>query len=125
MADKAQEPSRAYHRRDPEHDTLYQLLATHLETFLAQGTGDTGAPGLPDYVVRELRGCLRSGILAHGFARFHCFTRGTDALVAFSCKGRGFCPSCGGRRMAESAAHVVDHVLPRVPVRGPGVIGGG
>ncbi len=54
---------------------------------------------------------------AHGFARFHCFTCGSDALVAFSCKGRGFCPSCGGRRMAESAAHLVDHVFPRVPVR--------
>jgi len=28
-------------------------------------------------------------------------------------KGRGFCPSCGGRRMTERAAHLVDHVLPR------------
>ena len=38
-------------------------------------------------------------------------------LVAFSCKGRGFCPSCGGRRMAERAAHLIDHVFPDVPVR--------
>ncbi len=38
-------------------------------------------------------------------------------LVPFSCKGRGFCPSCGGRRMTELAAHLVDAVLPRVPVR--------
>ena len=38
-------------------------------------------------------------------------------LVPFSCKGRGFCPSCGGRRMAERAAHLVDHVFPPVPVR--------
>ena len=30
---------------------------------------------------------------------------------------RGFCPSCGGRRMADTAAHLVDRVLPRVPVR--------
>ncbi len=35
----------------------------------------------------------------------------------FHCKGRGFCPSCGGRRMTERAAHLVDAVLPRVPVR--------
>ena len=56
-------------------------------------------------------------IMSHGFARFHCFRCGTDLLVAFSCKGRGFCPSCGGRRMAESAAHLTDHVFPRVPVR--------
>lgn len=37
--------------------------------------------------------------------------------MAFSCKGRGFCPGCGGRRMAERAAHLVDRVLPDVPVR--------
>jgi hypothetical protein len=36
--------------------------------------------------------------------------------VAFSCKGRGFCPSCGGRRTAETAALLVDEVLPRVPI---------
>ncbi len=40
-----------------------------------------------------------------------------DTLVAFSCKRRGFCPACGARRMAETAAHLVDHVIPRVPVR--------
>ncbi|MBI1726531.1 MAG: transposase zinc-binding domain-containing protein, partial [Candidatus Rokubacteria bacterium] len=34
-----------------------------------------------------------------------------------SCKGRAWCPSCGGRRMTERAAHLVDAVLPWVPVR--------
>ena len=43
--------------------------------------------------------------------------RAHEKLVAFSCKRRGFCPSCGARRMAESAAHLVDEVIPRVPVR--------
>jgi hypothetical protein len=27
------------------------------------------------------------------------------------------CPSCGARRMVESAAHLVDHVLPEQPIR--------
>jgi hypothetical protein len=40
-----------------------------------------------------------------------------EHLVAFSCKRRGFCPSCGARRMVESAAHLVDHVFPEAPVR--------
>ena len=40
-----------------------------------------------------------------------------DRVVPFSCKGRGWCPSCGGRRMADTAAHLVDRVLPWVPVR--------
>jgi Putative transposase/Transposase zinc-binding domain len=55
--------------------------------------------------------------LAHGFLRLHCAECAHEKLVAFSCKRRGFCPSCGARRMVESAAHLVDHVIPRVPVR--------
>ena len=37
--------------------------------------------------------------------------------MAFSCKGRALCPSCGVRRMADGIAHLVNCVLPRVPVR--------
>jgi len=40
-----------------------------------------------------------------------------DMLVAFRCKRRGFCPSCGARRMSQTAARLVDHVIPQVPVR--------
>jgi hypothetical protein len=31
--------------------------------------------------------------------------------------GRGLCPSCGGKRTTDLAAHSVDRVIPRVPVR--------
>jgi hypothetical protein len=41
----------------------------------------------------------------------------TGFVVAFSCKGRGFCPSCNGRHMAKTAAHLVDYVIPPAPVR--------
>jgi hypothetical protein len=34
-----------------------------------------------------------------------------------SCMGRGGCPSCNAKRMAETAAHLTDHVFPHVPVR--------
>ena len=40
-----------------------------------------------------------------------------EFFVAWSCKVRGVCPSCSGRRMAAQAAHVVDKVFPNVPVR--------
>ena len=58
--------------------------------------------------------------------RLTCDGCARDTLVAFSCpprglpsgrKRRGICPSCGTRRMAETAADLVDHILPRVPVR--------
>ena len=42
---------------------------------------------------------------------------GHEKRVAFSCKRRGICASCGARRMAETAAWLVDHVIPKVPVR--------
>ena len=72
---------------------------------------------MPRFVEQELQAFLRCGILAHGFLRLHCDDCGFDRLVPFSCKRRGFCPSCGGHRMAESAAHLVDRVLPEVPIR--------
>jgi len=31
--------------------------------------------------------------------------------VAFSCKGRGLCPSCGAKRAAELAAFLADEVV--------------
>ena len=42
---------------------------------------------------------------------------GWPALPVDSRKGRGVCPSCNGRRMAQAAAHLVDRVIPPVPVR--------
>jgi hypothetical protein len=65
----------------------------------------------------EFRRYLKCGILAHGFARARCSGCGHDFLIAFSCKGRGVCLSCNARRMAETAAHLVDQVIPRLPVR--------
>jgi hypothetical protein len=73
--------------------------------------------GVPQYVEREFRHYLECGILAHGFARARCGEGGHDFLMAFSCKGRGVCPSCNARRMVEAAAHLVDQVLPPLPVR--------
>jgi ribosomal protein S27E len=66
---------------------------------------------LPKYVEREFDEFLRCGRLEHGFLRVVCGDCKHEKLVAFSCKRRGFCPSCGARRMAESAALLVDDVL--------------
>jgi len=40
-----------------------------------------------------------------------------DFLIAFSCKGRGICPSCNTRAMVETAANLIENVIPYVPVR--------
>jgi hypothetical protein len=72
---------------------------------------------VPGYVEDELRGYLECGILYFGFGRALCTGCGQGFVIAFSCKGRGVCPSCNGRHMAQTAAHLVDHVIPPVPVR--------
>jgi hypothetical protein len=96
---------------------LHRVVRDHLQTFLWELDRREHERGAPLFVKRELQRFVRCGVLAHGFARFRCTDCGTDRLVAFSGKGRGFCPSCGRRRMTERAAHLVDHVLPRAPVR--------
>jgi hypothetical protein len=87
-------------------------VRAEIESFLARARGRDRT--VPRFVERELRAYLGCGILAHGFVRVRCDACGCERLVAFSCKGRGFCPSCGGRRMADTAAHLVDRVLPEV-----------
>src|SRR5215470_16775937 len=106
-----------YAPRDPSGTVLYHVIAEHLETFLASLADDPEATGLPAYVQREFYDYLRCGILAHGFLRLGCDTCHHELLVPFSCKRRGFCPSCAGRRMAQTAAHLVEQVIPWVPTR--------
>ncbi len=72
---------------------------------------------LPGYVQREFEDYLKCGRLERGFPRVRCESCNAEHLVAFSCKRRGFCPSCGARRMAESAALLVGEVLPEQPMR--------
>jgi len=59
---------------------------------------------LPEFVKREFEGFVDCGILARGFALLKCENPDCcdKKLVAFSCKGRAFCPACLGRRMTEA-----------------------
>ena len=72
---------------------------------------------LPHFVKKEFEEFLKCGLLSYGFLRLQCQSCKQERLLAFSCKRRGFCPSCGTRRMAESAALLVDKVLPHKPLR--------
>ena len=59
---------------------------------------------------------LDCGLLCRGFSRLRCPDCGFERLVAYSCKGR-LCPSCAARRTNDTAAHLVDDLLPSVPYR--------
>ncbi len=104
-----------YRPRHPEESILYRVVAENLESFLVRQQ-DRGRM-VPRFVEKELRAFLDCGILDRGFVRVHCDSCGMDRVVPNSCKCRGFCLSCGGRRMADTAAHLVDRVFPEVPVR--------
>ena len=102
---------------NPEAGVLYRVLQQHLATFLNDASQTQDGAGLPKFVEKELQAFLKCGVLAHGFSRFRCTDCKFERLVPLSCKGRGFCPSCGGKRMTDVAAHLTDHVVPFVPVR--------
>jgi hypothetical protein len=38
-------------------------------------------------------------------------------FIVYSYKGRGVCPWCNTLRTGETAAHLSDHVFPRLPLR--------
>ena len=132
-----------YERHRPEQTTLYCLVQQHAASFIAHTEASTGAE-LPRFIKAEpgpkqssglfvpsegpghwpgaackveFEAFLECGILAHGFLRLRCGECGHDKPLAFSCKRRGFFPSCGARRMSQTAAHLVDRVIPHVPVR--------
>jgi hypothetical protein len=62
-------------------------------------------------VERVLREFLRCGLLEHGFARLWCSECRRSVLVAFSCRGRSFCPSCEKKRQILWAEWLCDEVL--------------
>jgi hypothetical protein len=96
---------------------------TALQRILRDGLGETKREleahqaWLPSFVWQALDSAAICGDVSKGFVRVHCFGCRRDQLVPFSCKGRGVCSSCVGRRMAELTEHLVSHVLPRQPLR--------
>jgi len=105
----------AYRRREPSKGVLHRVITANLLTFI--DLADARGAGLPKYVRNAFWKFLECGDLAKGFARVHCPKCGLDGVVAFSCKQRGLCTSCDARRMADTAAWLVDDVIPDVPVR--------
>lgn len=104
-----------YTPRQTATSDLVGIVAQHLPAFLERVEQDGGT--LPAFVIEELQGLLRCGDFEHGFVQLCCTRCGDEVRVAFSCKGRGVCPSCIGRRMCETAANWVDGLLPAVPYR--------
>jgi hypothetical protein len=74
-----------YRPQDAEHTVLHQVVAEHLETFLASVAEAGDGAGLPQFVEREFREFLTCGVFEHGVARFRCEGCRREHLVPFSC----------------------------------------
>jgi len=72
-----------YQTRQPDNTVLYQVLAGHIETFISQRESD--GKRLPEFVIKELRGYLRCGILQYGFLRTKCKTCDFERAVPLNC----------------------------------------
>jgi hypothetical protein len=69
------------------------------------------------HVTAEFDRYKRCGILEHGFVRLFCRECAAELVVGFSCKGRGFCPSCGARRATQKAHRLECEVWPQARAR--------
>jgi hypothetical protein len=107
-----------YQRHEPEKTPLYKVVQENLETLLEDMRARTEHGfGYPQHVEKTFYAFLDCGLLQAGFTRVRCPQCGFERIVAHSCKKRGICSSCEARRMADTAAHLVDRVLPMVPYR--------
>lgn len=109
----------SYERRRPELSVLYQVVQENLLTLYDAVEEGALKIALPDFVKKELEGSLTCGMLCWGIARLACedASCGERRVVGFACKGRGFCPSCLGRRMSAISSHLMDEVMPPVGIR--------
>jgi hypothetical protein len=113
----ASAPRSFYRPREPHTSILHSLVLDHLDSLLDEARlGSTTGEGYPAFVEHEFDRYLGCGLLSRGFARLRCPSCGFERLVPFSCKGR-LCPSCRARHAADTAAYLVDRVLPEAPYR--------
>ena len=112
---RAHQQAAVYERRRPELTVLHRLVRENYKSFVA--LVEASGRNLPKYVTTEFDEYLKCGILAHGFLRLKCADCKAERLVAFSCRSRGFCPSCLGKRQALASEFLMDKILGGLPVR--------
>lgn len=108
-----QEPSPRDLPVKPFENALYRVLANPFEALERVHEERVELTHGPlRRVAREAVGrFLDCGLLEHGFPRVQCATCRAEFLIAFRCKGRGFCPWCHARRWAEWSLWLDEHLL--------------
>ena len=109
----------AYRPRQPRSSPLWRCLVAHFDEFLAlyPDRYEARLGGLRAVVKHVVEKFLACGDLAHGFARIRCRYCRQDFLLAFSRRGRGFCPSCHQKRVLLFGERISRRLTARVPHR--------
>jgi hypothetical protein len=108
-----------YRGRKPKASPLWQCLSHHFDEFLEaykerfQPRYGFLRPIIPEVVEKF----LECGDLVRGFARIRCDHCKEERLLAFSCKGRWFCPSCHQKKVQLFGALLAESILYPVPHR--------
>ena len=108
-----------YRARKPKASPFWQCLSRHFHDFLEsyeeryQSRYGFLRPVIPD-VVNKFLDC---GNVERGFARVRCDHCKHEYLLAFSCKGRWFCPSCHQKKVQLFGALLTETILFPVPHR--------
>jgi hypothetical protein len=108
-----------YRQRKPLKTALWHLLHHYFSEFQYRyperfASSHGFFRSVVAQVVTNYLGC---GNLKQGFARIRCPDCDKEYLLAFSCRGRWFCPSCHNKKVVQFSTRVQESVLFPVPHR--------
>src|SRR3990167_9012107 len=85
-----------YHLRKPEASPLWRLRDNHYDNFerCYEERFEQKYGFFRPIIGEVVQNYLTCGDLKNGFARVRCGNCREEYVLAFSCKGRWFCPSC-------------------------------
>lgn len=108
-----------YRARKPKESPLWKCLARHFYDFTQAypGSYEKRYGFLKPAVEEVVNKYLDCGDLSKGFARLHCDKCKKDYLLAFSCKGRWFCPSCHQKKVVLFGEFVTQTIAYPLPHR--------
>jgi len=108
-----------YRPRDPHASPLWSIIHDHYNSFVDSYEKDFAKEygWLRPIVAEVVQEFLKCGDLSEGFARIRCPECHHEYLLAFSCKGRWFCPSCHAKKAVQFGERLHREILYPVPLR--------
>lgn len=101
--------------RRPQGTVMHEIVRDNLGDYLDHRR-QSGSP-VSAFVVKDFNKFLGCGDIAGGSATTYCPNCDQESTVVFSCKRRGFCTHCLGRRQWDQSRVLQERVVGDTPVR--------